>query len=319
MKTMKVLYKNKIYKGRIAVYACFAMVILLFTILRFYPILKVFYMSLFNWNMATGSTKFIGMVNFENMFSNATFLGALWRTIYIGFAILLISLPVSLLIAVMIYRNFIGKSFVQTALFIPYIRPMVPVVVIWKWLFNTRYGLVNYVLNTFGFDSLPWLTQGNLAEWAIIIITIWKNLGYCVLILTVGMAGISRVYYEAADIDGASWWYTFWHITLPLLKPILVYTSVIMLIRGFNVYTQAYILCSDSSGSPGYIVRVLVYDLMENGFRFFKMGYAAAEAVVLFVIVLILSLVQFTVTNDGFVDRINVFRRNIREKRRSAV
>jgi len=298
--------KNRIHTQKWSIYLGLAAILLLFTYLRFYPIIKVFYMSLFNWNMASGVTKFIGFTNFTRMFADKTFLAAMARTIYIGFIILLISLPVALAIACAIHRKVIGKSFFETSFFIPYIIPMVPVVIIWKWIFDTKYGLLNYILSWFGIANLPWLTHGELAEWAIIIITVWKNLGYCVLILSVGLSGISKDYYEAAEIDGASPWTVFRRITLPLLSPIIVYVSVIMLIRGFNVYTQAYILASDSSGSPGYIVRVIVYDMMENGFRFFKMGYAAAEAVVLFAIIFLLSIVQIFFGNEDRRDRLRL-------------
>lgn len=284
--------KNHIRTQRWSIYLGLAVVLLLFSYLRFYPILKVFFMSLFNWNMATDTAVFIGFDNFVRMFTDKTFLGALYRTIYMGFAILLVTLPVSLCVAAAIHRNIYGKAFFEASFFIPYIIPMVPVVIIWKWIFNTKYGLLNYFLSWFGIENLPWLTNSHLAEWAIVIITIWKNLGYCILIFSVGLAGISKEYYEAAEIDGATPLRTFRHITLPLLMPIIVFISVIILIRGFNVYTQAYILSSDSSGSPGYIVRVIVFDMIENGFRFFKMGYAAAEAVVLFAIVFLLSIVQ---------------------------
>lgn len=295
-------------------YMALGLVVLLFVVLRFFPIIKLFYMSLFNWNMASGVNKFLGFRNFVRMFSNSTFISALWRTIYIGFEILLITVPLALLLSNAIHRKIWAKGFAQTGLFIPYIMPMVPTVIIWKWLFNTEYGLVNYMLSFLGVSKLGWLSNGTLAEWAIVIITVWKNLGYCVLILTVGLAGISRTYYEAAEIDGASSRNTFFHITLPLLKPVLIYVSIIMLIRGFNVYTQAYILCSDASGSPGYVVRTLVYDMVENGFKFNKMGYAAAEAVVLFLIIFLLSMIQFVFGDEERMDRWRMKRHLRREQ-----
>lgn len=280
------------------------MVVLLFAVLRLFPIFKVFYMSLFNWNMATGKKVFIGLTNFVNMFDNSTFRTAMFRTIYMGFEILLITVPLALLIANAINKNFStkAKALVQTGLFIPYIVPMVPTVIIWKWLFNTKYGLINYAISLFGGSSLTWLTNGLLAEQAIVIITVWKNLGYCVLIFCVGLAGIPQMYYEAAELDGSSPWKTFWHITIPQLRPVLIYVSIIMLIRGFNVYTQAYILCSDASGSPGYVVRTVVYDMVENGFKFYKMGYAAAESVALFAFMFLFSVIQFVFGDEERMD-----------------
>lgn len=308
-------------KGRrtnyLSIYIALGIVVLLFGILRLFPIFKVFYMSLFNWNMATGVKKFIGFSNFSNMLSNSTFKAAMLRTIYMGFEILIITVPAALLIANAINKNFsrTGKAIVQTGLFIPYIVPMVPTVIIWKWLFNTKYGLINYLITLFGGSSLSWLTNGLLAEQAIVIITVWKNLGYCVLIFCVGLAGIPQMYYEAAELDGSSPWKTFWHITLPQLRPVLIYISIIMLIRGFNVYTQAYILCSDASGSPGYVVRTVVYDMVENGFKFYKMGYAAAESVALFAFMFLFSLIQFVFGDEEKMDAWKAKRRSKKKSR----
>ena len=303
----KKLSLPRLKKGRTSYFSVFCIlgiVVLLFAVLRLFPIFKVFYMSLFNWNMATGKKVFIGLTNFVNMFDNSTFRAAMFRTIYMGFEILLITVPLALLIANAINKNFgtKAKALVQTGLFIPYIVPMVPTVIIWKWLFNTKYGLINYAINLFGGSSLAWLTNGLLAEQAIVIITVWKNLGYCVLIFCVGLAGIPQMYYEAAELDGSSPWKTFWHITIPQLRPVLIYVSIIMLIRGFNVYTQAYILCSDASGSPGYVVRTVVYDMVENGFKFYKMGYAAAESVALFAFMFLFSVIQFVFGDEEKMD-----------------
>lgn len=309
MNATRRLGSHKLRSSYVPIYAALGIVVLLFAVLRLFPIFKVFYMSLFNWNMATGVKKFIGFTNFTNMLDNSTFKAAMWRTIYMGFEVLVITVPLALLIANAINRNFWGRTLVQTGLFIPYIVPMVPSVIIWKWMFNTKYGLVNYVLELFGGTGLAWLSDAALAEQAIVIITVWKNLGYCVLILSVGLAGIPKMYYEAAELDGASAWKTFWHITMPQLKPVLIYISIIMLIRGFNLYTQAYILCSDASGAPGYVVRTVVYDMVENGFKFYKMGYAAAESVALFAFMLLFSLVQFTFGNEEKMDELKARRR----------
>lgn len=287
-----------------SMYLGLTVIMLLFAYLRIFPIFKIFFMSMFNWNMATDAKEFIGLGNYSTMLKDSTFRGALYITFYIGLAIVLITVPLALAIAYAIHRNIKFKSYFETCFFIPYIIPMVPVVIMWKWIFNTKYGLLNYALSFLGIDKMAWLTNSDLAPWAIVIITVWKNLGYCILILSVGLAGIPRDYYEAAEIDGASAWAQFKRIALPLLMPVIVYVTVIMMIRGFNVYTQAYILASDSSGSPGYVVRVVVYDMMENGFRFFKMGYAAAEAVILFLIIFALTFVQIIWGNEDRRDAI---------------
>jgi multiple sugar transport system permease protein len=158
--------------------------------------------------------------------------------------------------------------------------------------------LLNYFLGIFGVAPKAWLFDPVLAIVSVIMLTVWKSIGYNMIIFLVGMSGISREYYEAAEIDGATGIKAFRYITLPLLKPITVFVSIVTLIHGYNVFSQIYILASDIQGSPGYVVRVLVYDMIENGFQFYKMGYASAEAVVLFMIVLALTLIQLWLARE---------------------
>lgn len=300
---MKLKKRSHLQTGSLSVYLCFSIVMLLFAFIRFYPIIRIFFLSLFDKNMATQTQRFIGLGNYKVMFADKVFLTSLVRTVYIGLAVLLITLPLSLAIATALNRNIRFKSFIQSCLFLPYILPMVPMVIIWKWMMDYKYGIINYVLSFLSIAPIPWLTEQAAAELAIIIITVWKNIGYAVVMLSVGLAGIPKDYFEAAEIDGANSWKTFWNIILPQLSPVVVYVSVITLIRSFNVYTQAYVLASDSAYSSGHVVRVVVYDMMEKGFRFFKLGYASAEAVVLFLIIAVLTAIQMLLTNEDRRDR----------------
>ena len=145
----------------------------------------------------------------------------------------------------------------------------------------------------FGVAKQPWLSDQTMAMVAVIILSVWKQLGYNMIILLVGMRAIPRIYQEAAAVDGANAWQQFRGITLPLLAPVTLFVIVITTISSYNVFTQVYVLASDVQGAPGKLVRVIVYDIFENGFRFFNMGYAAAEAVYLFLIVIVLTVIQF--------------------------
>jgi multiple sugar transport system permease protein len=128
---------------------------------------------------------------------------------------------------------------------------------------------------------------------SVILISVWAQIGYDMIIFLVGIRSIPLMYYEAAAVDGATSWRQLRHITLPLIMPILLFVTVITTINAYNVFTQVYVLASDVQGSPGYLVRVLVYDIFQNAFRYFNMGYAAAEAVYLLGIVVILTYIQF--------------------------
>jgi multiple sugar transport system permease protein len=157
---------------------------------------------------------------------------------------------------------------------------------------------MNQFVGWFGIEPQAWLINPRLALFSVILLSSWKILGYNMIIFLVGIRNIPLDLYAAATIDGAGSWQRFRYVTLPLLRPILLFVSVITVIQSYNVYTQVYVLASDAQGAPGYVVRVLVYDIIENGFRFFRMGYASAEAMILLVIVMTLTLIQFFTLRD---------------------
>jgi multiple sugar transport system permease protein len=146
-----------------------------------------------------------------------------------------------------------------------------------------------------GIGPVGWLIYPTYALWAIVAMSVWKVVGYNMIIFLVGIRNIPALYYEAAAIDGASAFQQFRRVTLPLLKPIILFVTVVSTINAYNVFTQVYVMTTGSQGAPGNSVRVLVFDIYENAFRYFKMGYASSEAVVLFAIILLLTLIQFRV------------------------
>jgi len=198
-------------------------------------------------------------------------------------------------LAAVLARGVRGRTggLIELLYFAPVLVPMVPVTLGWREIFNYNHGVLNSFLGIFGINRVPWLSDPTMALVAVIILSVWKQVGYNMIILIVGMRAIPRVYDEAAAVDGASAWQRFRHITMPLLAPVTLFVIVITTIASYNVFTQVYVLASDVQGAPGRLVRVIVYDLFENGFRFFKMGYASAEAVYLFLIILVLTLIQF--------------------------
>lgn len=267
-------------------------IFLLFIYLRFIPIAKTFYMSFFDWDLVSLHKPFVAFDNYIELFQNASFLLSLKNTTIIAFSIFIFSVPLALLIANALTKNIKFSSWYEALYFLPVITPMVPVTVIWKIILDANNGLMNYFISFFGFAQRAWLLEPSLAIVSVIMLTVWKTVGYNMLIFLVGLKGISKEYYEAASIDGATGIKSFWYITLPILKPITIFVSILTVIHGYNVFSQVYILASDVQGAPGYVVKVLVYDMIENGFRFFKMGYASAEAVILFLIVFALTMIQ---------------------------
>jgi ABC-type sugar transport system permease subunit len=198
-----------------------------------------------------------------------------------------------LVLALMVNTRWKLTPFFEAIYFLPVITPMVPVAIIWKWIYDPQYGLLNYFISLFGFKQVGWLIYPNIALWAIVIVQVWKVLGYNMVIFLVGLRNIPSEYREAAVIDGASGAGVLRHITMPLLKPILLFIIVITTINSFNVFTAVYVMTQGIQGTSGASIRVLVFDIWENAFRFWRTGYASAEAVILFLIVLGLTLVQF--------------------------
>ena len=269
--------------------------LLLFTYLRVVPTGQAFLMSLFDWGLIKPAEKFVGLDNYINLLSDRNFTTAFFNTTIFAVATTVISVLLAIVLAAFLARAVRGRTggALELLYFAPVLVPMVPVTLGWREIFNYQHGVLNSALGIFGIDRVPWLSNPDMALVAVIILSVWKQLGYNMIILIVGMRAIPRIYEEAASVDGASAWQQFRHITMPLLAPVTLFVIVITTIASYNVFTQVYVLASDVQGSPGRLVRVIVYDIFENGFRFFNMGYAAAEAVYLFVIIMALTIIQF--------------------------
>ncbi len=270
-------------------------VLAIYAILRIIPISQSFMYSLYKSKMVNPQAKFIGLGHYKSLLNDELFLLAIRNTTVFAVFVVFFSVVIALGLAVLLAGKVRFGGLYEALYFIPVITPMVPVSVVWKWIYDPTYGLLNYFLSWFGIGPVGWLTYPQTAMYAIIIMSVWKVIGYNMVIFLVGIRDIPETYYEAAMIDGASSWQLFRHITIPLLRPILLFVTVISTINAYNVFTQVYIMTVGAQGAPGNAVRVLVYDMYENAFRYFKWGYASAEAVVLFLIVLALTLIQFKV------------------------
>jgi multiple sugar transport system permease protein len=277
-----------------------APILAIYAAVRLYPIGETLRLSLHQWNILSKNKPFIGLDNFRELAGDPSFLEALANTAIIAFGVLIVTIPTALLIAALIYHRTRSRlaSFYETAVFVPHVVSLVPAAMAWKWIFDARLGPLNALLGWFGAAPKAWLFDPVLSLVCIIILCAWQALGYAVLIYLVGFKNLPPSLYEAARLDGASGPQSFWYLSIPLLKPITLYVSVVTLVSGFNVYAQAFILASDSQGAPGRQVRVLVLDMLENSFRNYRVGYAASEAVVLLVIVLVLTLIQFTLLRE---------------------
>ena len=269
--------------------------VILFTYLRVVPTAWAFVMSFFDWGLVKPAERFVGLGNYTALLADKNFTTALLNTTIFAFATTILSVLLAIALAAVLARVVRGRTggFLELLYFAPVLVPMVPVTLGWREIFNYNHGVLNAFLGIFGITRVPWLSDPNMALVAVIILSVWKQVGYNMIILIVGMRAIPHVYDEAAAVDGATAWQRFRHVTMPLLAPVTLFVIVITTIAAYNVFTQVYVLASDVQGAPGRLVPVIVYDLFQNGFRFFKMGYASAEAVYLFLIILVLTLIQF--------------------------
>jgi len=273
-------------------------ILALFVVLRVVPIVRTFTLSFFDSNLIDPQSQFIGLKNYVDLFKDQLFKTALTNTTLFAFSTVALSVTIGLALALLVNNTVKLSGLYETIYFLPVITPMVPVSIIWKWIYDPSFGLLNYVLSWFGVDPVGWLVYPKIALWAIVAMSVWKLVGYDMVIFLVGLRGIPDEYRESATLDGAGTFDLLRYITLPLLKPIILLVMVINTINSYNVFTQVYVMTSGSQGTAANPVRVLVYDIWENAFRYFRMGYASAEAVILFLIILVLTLIQFRIVRS---------------------
>jgi multiple sugar transport system permease protein len=272
----------------------------IFAWVRIYPIAETLRLSVHKWDILSKNKPFIGLANFRELFGDRLFLEALRNTSLIAFGVLAVTIPTALVLAALIHYRTRSRfaGFYETTTFIPHIVSLVPAAMAWKWIFDARLGPLNAFLSLFGIPGKAWLFDPVLSVVCVIVLCSWQALGFAVLIYLVGFRNLPVSLYEAAKLDGASGPQAFRFLSIPLLKPITLYVSVVTLVSSFNVYAQAFVLASDSQGAPGRLVRVLVLDMIDNSFRNYRVGYAASEAVVLLTIVLVLTLIQFSLLRE---------------------
>ncbi len=262
----------------------------------FYPFFSAFRLSLFKWNMIRPPGTYIGLGNYTYILHDKYFWRALWHTFYYVGINVPVTLIIALFVATLLNKKLKFLTFARTSYFLAYITPLVAVSMVWKWIYNWQYGLLNYILSLFGVPMIDWLNDTRFAIPAVIIMSVWRFVGYEALILLAGLQGIDKMYYEAAKIDGASEFQAWRKITVPLLTPQIFFVFIISLIGSFKVYTEIYVLFSGTSGRLRS-AESLVYYIMNTGFFGTQhMGRASAASVILFFIIFVFTLFQMQIT-----------------------
>ncbi len=248
--------------------------------------------SLFSWDMIS-SPEFSGFKNFLELARDPVFRKALFNTLFYTVVSVPLALAVSLGLALLMNRAIRGITIFRTLYFLPVVSSMVAVAIVWRWMFNKDYGVINSFLSLFGLPAIDWLGSTTWAMPAVILMSIWKEIGYFMVIFLAGLQSLPRDLYEAAELEGASSWQKFWRITFPLLSPTTFFALIIALISAFQVFDQVYVM---TEGGPSDATLTVVYYLYKQGFQYFRVGYAATIALVLFLIIMAVTLVQWFVT-----------------------
>lgn len=250
------------------------------------PVICSFGLSFTKWDLLN-PIRFVGLDNYKEIFSEALFFKIFWNTVVFAISTSVLGVIIPLILACILNSKIRGSEFYKTAYFLPFITPMIVIGVIWEWIFDPNIGLLNHILHL----HINWLYDTHFAMPALIIVSVWKLIGYNMVIFLSSLSGISQSMFEAAKIDGATPFQTFKNVTIPLLSPSIFFVVIITAISSFQVFDLIYLM---TQGGPLDSTNVLVYAIYKNAFEYFNVGKASAIAYVLFFIILVLTLVQWS-------------------------
>jgi multiple sugar transport system permease protein len=253
------------------------------------PVAFTVYLAFHSWDLIAREKVFIGLANFRELSGDGLF----WRTLgntalYVAYVPVTMAAAIGL--AVLLNRGRGGERALRAIVFLPYVTSMVAIAIVWQWMFNADFGLVNYGLHLVGLPAVDWLGSPRVALLSIVAVTVWTQVGYQMVIVLAGLQGIPQAYYDAALVDGATPWQRFRHVTLPLLRPVILFVLVTGIIAGFQVFTLVYMM---TEGGPLHSTDVIVYRIYQTAWEFLRFGYASAMSLVLFAILLVVTVVQF--------------------------
>lgn len=288
-------YKEKKHKiSNIWIYTFILPSILGCFLFIFLPSIVSFILSFFKWNLIT-TPKFTGIENYFDLLSSHEFWFIFKNTIIYAVSVTLFATIFPLILAAIINSKIIGKEIFKTAYFLPFITPMIVIAMVWQWIFDPNIGFINSLLKS----NLQWLYDTNLAMGVLIFVSVWKLVGYNMIIFLSGFSSLSEQVFEAAKIDGADNIKTFLKITIPLMSPTIFFVLLITTISSFQVFDLIYLM---TQGGPNNTTNILVYWLYKNAFEFFNIGKASAIAYILFIFIFVLTILQWQLRKKWVVN-----------------
>lgn len=278
--------------------------LLFFAVFVIYPTLRSLQYSLYDWPLGVPTKTFIGLDNYRQLLTNdPVFLTSVWNTARFTAGTLVPTLVIALLLALALNHPRLKlRGLFRTAYFLPFVLSLVAVGFVWRWMLEPTFGPINSVFRLFGASGPGWLASPTWALPGVMLMSIWRDVGFYMVIFLAGLQTIPASFHEAAKIDGANAWVRFWRVTLPLLNPTLVFASVIAVINGLQLYTAVYVMTGRNGifGGPLNSTRSVVLDIVETAFRSLNMGYASAAVFLLFLVILGLSLLQIRLLDRPF-------------------
>jgi multiple sugar transport system permease protein len=258
------------------------------------PVLATLAISLTEWDLLR-APKLVGLDNFVQLASDERFLKALRNTAFYTVTSVPLGMLISLFLALALNQTIRGIAWIRTAYFLPVVTSTIAIALVWQWIYSPESGLLNQFIGLFGIAPQKWLSNPTLAMPAIVAMSVWQGLGTNIIIFLAGLQAIPGELLDAASVDGAGRWARFRNVVLPLLTPSIFFTGVLSLIGSFQVFDQIYVLSRQGRATDATVT--VVYFIYENGFKFFKMGYATAASWILFLIVSFFTVIYFRSQN----------------------
>lgn len=273
-------------------YLFLAPVFLLFSVFTVFSVGYAFYLSFHQWNILEPAKPFVGLDNYTRLVGDDRFREATVNTAYYTAVSVPLTIVIGLGVALLLNNQIRARGIFRTLFYLPVVTPLVIASIIWKWVYNGDYGLANYYLMELNIidEPLLWLADPNLAMPSVIISSVWKGVGFAMVVYLAGLQSIPEDYYDAAKLDGASGWRRLRDITIPLLSATTLFLLVISILGSFQVFTQIFIM---TNGGPLGKTRTIVWYIYTTAFRDYNMGYAAAMAFAMFAMMLVFTLLQF--------------------------
>jgi len=267
--------------------------LLIFSIFRFIPSVGGLVVSFFKWSLG-GDPKFVGIDNYVNLAQDGSFYTSIRNTLSFFVLTVPVLVVASLLLAMLLNQKLAGRRVMRTISIIPYVLIPSIVGIMWNWMFDNNFGLLNYYIKKLGGSPVFWLTDERFALIAVSIVVVWTYIGYDMILFLAGLQGIPKETYEAAEVDGASTVQVFWHITLPLLKPVTMMVSTLTLVNVVQLFDQIYVM---TNGGPGTSTLTMVQYMYTSAFTNYELGYGSAIEVVILVLLMVLITVQNRIGN----------------------